>query len=58
MLETHGLQLTSLVAQLEESFLALILHLDGTQSLIVYRSGQRCVVERIQHQFRGEKNGS
>jgi hypothetical protein len=47
MLETHGLQFTSLLQQLE----------DDSHSLIMYRSGQRSVVEWIQHQLNEENNG-
>jgi len=58
MLETHGLQLTSLVQQLEENFPPLNPHPDDPHSLIMYRSGQRSVVEWIQHQLNEENNGS
>jgi hypothetical protein len=57
MLETHGLQLTSLLQQLEENFPPLNPHPDDSHSLIMYRSGQRSVVEWIQHQLNEENNG-
>ena len=51
MLETHGLQLTSLLQQLEENFPPLNPHPDNTISQIMYRSGQRSVVEYIQQKL-------
>jgi len=57
MLETHGLQLTSLVAQLEENFPPLNPHPDDSHSRIMYSAGQRSVVEWIQHQLNEENNG-
>ena len=51
MLETHGLQLTSLLQQLEENFPPLNPHPDNTIAQIMYRSGQRSVVEYIQQKL-------
>jgi hypothetical protein len=56
MLETHGLQLTSLVQQLEENFPPLNPHPDDSHSKIMYSAGQRSVVEWIQHQLNEENN--
>jgi hypothetical protein len=47
MLETHGLQLSSLINELEQNFPQLNPHPDDPHSLIMYRSGQRSVVEWI-----------
>jgi len=58
MLETHGLQFTSLLQQLEENFPPTNPHPDDPTNLIMYRSGQRSVVEWIQHQLNEENNGS
>jgi hypothetical protein len=57
-LETHGLQLNSLLAQLEENFPPVNPHPDDPNNLIMYRSGQRSVVEWIQYQLTQENNGS
>jgi len=57
MLETHGLQLTSILQQLEENFPPLNPHPDDSHSQIMYRSGQRSVVEWIQHYLTEETNG-
>jgi len=57
MLETHGLQLTSILQQLEENFPPTNPHPDDPHSLIMYRSGQRSVVEWIQYQLNEENNG-
>ena len=57
MLETHGLQLTAILQQLEENFPPLNPHPDESHSLIMYRSGQRSVVEWIQHYLTEENNG-
>jgi hypothetical protein len=51
MLEAHGLQLTSLVQQLEENFPPLNPHPDDSHSKIMYSAGQRSVVEWILHQL-------
>jgi hypothetical protein len=50
-LETHGLQLSTLLVQLEENFPPITPHPDNPLSLIMYRSGQRSVVEWIQSQL-------
>jgi hypothetical protein len=57
LLETHGLQLTSILQQLEENFPPTNPHPDDPHSLIMYRSGQRSVVEWIQYQLNEENNG-
>jgi hypothetical protein len=57
MLEAHGLQLTSLVQQLEENFPPVNPHPDDSHSKIMYSAGQRSVVEWIQHQLNEENNG-
>lgn len=56
MLETHGLQLTSLLTQLEENFPPVNPHPDDSQSLIMYRSGQRSVVEWILNKLSEDDN--
>jgi len=57
LLETSGLQLNVLLQQLEENFPPLNPHPDDSHSLIMYRSGQRSVVEWIQHYLTDENNG-
>ena len=57
-LETHGLQLGSLIAELEENFPPTNPHPDDSHSQIMYRSGQRSVVEWIQHRLTEENNGT
>jgi hypothetical protein len=57
MLETHGLQFNSLLAKLEENFPPVNPHPDDSPNLIMYRSGQRSVVEWIQHHINEENNG-
>jgi hypothetical protein len=47
-LETHGLQLSTLLVQLEENFPPTNPHPNDPTNLIMYRSGQRSVVEWIQ----------
>jgi len=47
-LETHGLQLSTLLVQLEENFPPTNPHPNDPINLIMYRSGQRSVVEWIQ----------
>jgi hypothetical protein len=47
-LETHGLQLSTLLVQLEENFPPTNPHPTDPINLIMYRSGQRSVVEWIQ----------
>lgn len=56
-LETHGLQLSSLIAELEENFPPVNPHPDDSPSQIMYRSGQRSVVEWINYRLTEEKNG-
>ena len=51
MLETSGLQLQGLLQQLEENFPPITPHPDNPLALIMYRSGQRSVVEWIQQQL-------
>jgi hypothetical protein len=58
MLEVSGLQLNVLLQQLEENFPPLNPHPDDPTNLIMYRSGQRSVVEWIQHRLNEENNGS
>ena len=53
-LETHGLQLSSLIAELDENFPIVNPRPDDPTNLIMYRSGQRSVVEWIQHQLTEE----
>jgi len=57
MLEVSGLQLNVLLQQLEENFPPLNPHPDDSHSQIMYRSGQRSVVEWIQHYLTEENNG-
>jgi len=57
LLETSGLQLQSILQALEENFPPLNPHPDDPTNLIMYRSGQRSVVEWIQHQLTEENNG-
>jgi len=57
MLEASGLQLNVLLQKLEENFPPLNPHPDDSINLIMYRSGQRSVVEWIQHQLNEENNG-
>ncbi len=57
-LETHGLQLSSLIAELNENFPPTNPHPDDPTNLIMYRSGQRSVVEWINHRITEENNGS
>jgi len=57
-LETHGLQLSSLITELDENFPPTNPHPDDPTNLIMYRSGQRSVVEWIQHRLNEENNGS
>jgi hypothetical protein len=56
-LETHGLQLSSLIAELNENFPPTNPHPDDTLSQIMYRSGQRSVVEWINQRITEENNG-
>jgi len=57
LLETSGLQLNVLLDKLEENFPPVNPHPDDPHSLIMYRSGQRSVVEWIQYQLNEENNG-
>ena len=57
MLETSGLQLQTILNELEENFPPTNPHPDDPHSLIMYRSGQRSVVEWIQHRLNEENNG-
>jgi hypothetical protein len=56
-LEFQGLQLSNLVAELEQNFPPVNPHPDDPNSLIMYRSGQRSVVEWIVHHINEENNG-
>ncbi len=47
MLETAGLQLQTILNELEETFPPVNPHPDDSHSQIMYRSGQRSVVEWI-----------
>jgi hypothetical protein len=53
-LEVHGLQLSSLIAELDENFPPTNPHPDNTLNQIMYRSGQRSVVEYIQQKLEEE----
>jgi hypothetical protein len=57
LLETSGLQLNVLLNKLEENFPPINPHPDDPTNLIMYRSGQRSVVEWIQHELTEENNG-
>jgi hypothetical protein len=57
MLETSGLQLQSLLQELEDNFPPTNPHPDDPTNLIMYRSGQRSVVEWINHRLSEENNG-
>jgi hypothetical protein len=46
-LETHGLQLSSLIAELDENFPPTNPTPEDTMEKIMYRSGQRSVVEWV-----------
>jgi len=56
LLETSGLQLNVLLQKLEENFPQVNPHPDDPNSLIMYRSGQRSVVEWIMYQLKEENN--
>jgi hypothetical protein len=58
LLETSGLQLQSILQELEDNFPTVNPHPDDPTNLIMYRSGQRSVVEWIQHRLNEENNGS
>ena len=51
LLETKGLQLQGILQELEENFPPVNPHPDETLSQIMYRSGQRSVVEWINHRL-------
>jgi hypothetical protein len=57
MLETSGLQLQGLLQQLEETFPPTNPHPDDTLSQIMYRSGQRNVVEWIYETLNEDNDG-
>jgi hypothetical protein len=57
MLETSGLQLQGLLQQLEENFPPTNPHPDDPINLIMYRSGQRSVVEWILYRISEDNNG-
>jgi hypothetical protein len=50
-LETHGLQLTTLIKDLEETFPLVNPHPGMDVDQIMYRAGQRSVVEYIQQRI-------
>jgi len=52
-----GLSMNKLVDKLEENFPPVNPHPDDSNSLIMYRSGQRSVVEWIKYQLTEENNG-
>jgi len=52
-----GLSMNKLVDKLEENFPPVNPHPDDPNSLIMYRSGQRSVVEWIKYQLTEENNG-
>jgi hypothetical protein len=49
--------LETILQELEENFPLVNPHPDDSQSQIMYRSGQRSVVEWIQHRLNEENNG-
>ncbi len=57
MLEVSGLQLNVLLEKLEENFPPTTPNPSESLSQIMYRSGQRSVVEWIQYQLKEENNG-
>lgn len=57
MLETSGLQLQAILQELEDNFPPVNPHPDDPTNLIMYRSGQRSVVEWINHRLTEENNG-
>ena len=54
MLETHGLQLRTVLQELEENFPPVTPTPNDSHSLIMYRSGQRSVVEWIQQRLEND----
>jgi hypothetical protein len=57
LLETSGLQLQSILQELEDNFPPCNPHPDDPTNLIMYRSGQRSVVEWIQHRLNEDSHG-
>ena len=57
MLEVKGMQLSVLLNELEENFPPLNPNPDDPTNLIMYRSGQRSVVEWIHHRLTEQDNG-
>jgi hypothetical protein len=57
LLETSGLQLQSIVQELEDNFPPVNPHPDDPTNLVMYRSGQRSVVEWINHRLTEDNNG-
>ena len=57
MLETQGLQLQGILNELEENFPPTNPHPDDSTNLIMYRSVQRSVVERINYRLSDNYNG-
>jgi hypothetical protein len=55
-LETHGVQLGSLIAELEENFPQFLPQPGDSINAIMYKSGQRSVVEWIQQRL-ADDNG-
>ena len=56
MLEVKGMQLNVLLEELEEKFPQFLPQPSDQQNMIMYRSGQRSVVEWIRHRLE-EDNG-
>lgn len=54
-LETHGLQLTTLIKDLEETFPLVNPHPGMDVAQIMYRAGQRSVVEYINSKINGQE---
>jgi hypothetical protein len=54
MLETHGLQLRTVLQELEDNFPPVTPTPNDAHSLIMYRSGQRSVVEWIQQRLEND----
>jgi hypothetical protein len=57
LLETSGLQLNAILSKLEENFPPTNPTPDDSIEKIMYRSGQRSVVEWINNQLTEENNG-
>ena len=55
-LETSGLQMRSILQELEENFPQFLPQPNDPQNLIMYKSGQRSVVEWFIHRLSDESN--